>query len=236
MSYKSLAALQLSLNTLAEKGTSYFWTFTFASVIDLAEARKRWALMSSALVRNLHWSAIRVFELHESHGMHVHAVAVGRYNLRLVRYLSRLYGFGRVHVKRMTSGGIGYIAKYVCKTYRASYPCLKGMRLWAWAGTDKADSTKTSNIQNISCLASITRSLIWCGYSPFMALRQAKRVEHSLIAGDLLRPADHSPAMWYLSRVSNVSDAVYGVGRWAAGQGPSGALQAPLGALPCYNM
>jgi len=227
---KSLAALQLSLNTLASKGTCYFWTFTLPDCVDLMVARKRWASLSLDLVRLVGWSGIRVFELHENHGLHVHAVVCGRYNLRLVRLLSRKNGFGRVHVKRMTTGGINYIAKYVSKTYRDQFPCLKGMRLWAWAGSDKSESTKVSNIVIQSRLASITRSLMWCGMSPYSALRMALKVDHSIIAGDLLEPAKHSLAMWYLNRLATVSDAVYGAEPSQPAQGAYGAAQGGVAA------
>jgi len=134
MSSTSADAFKFSVDRLTEAGVCYLWTFTFPVALDLKVARRKWAGLSKDLVRVLDYQGLRVFELHpDGHGLHIHVLALGRYSLRLVRLLSRIHGFGRVHVTKRVQENPYYLAKYLSKTDRA--PCLKGMRLWASIGS-----------------------------------------------------------------------------------------------------
>jgi len=179
---RSRDALHANIDRLADKGQLYFWTFTFPTVIDVAVARRRWASLSRDLVRCVGFSGVRVFELHDTHGLHIHAVVVGRYSLRLVRTLCLRNNFGRVHVMRITRNPF-YICKYVTKSYRADNPWLKGARLWAFIGTEAR--TRCKDIEYESAQSTICKILISQGHLPFAAMTVAAKIYCSLIAGDL---------------------------------------------------
>ncbi|MES2439899.1 MAG: hypothetical protein V4584_12555 [Verrucomicrobiota bacterium] len=73
---KSEAAFLLSCDRLAKQGRLYFWTFTFAEVLDLVDTRKRWNHLLTLLRRR--WPeacGLRIFELHKEHGLHVHLLS-----------------------------------------------------------------------------------------------------------------------------------------------------------------
>ena len=131
MSAKSKDALCFTIDRLSEQGRLYFWTFTFSELFEVSEARKRWQLCCRELVSKTGFLGVRVYEMHENHGLHIHAVVCGKYNLRLVRRIVTQYGFGRIHVQRVSHNPY-YICKYVNKADRPE--CLRGCRLWAAFG------------------------------------------------------------------------------------------------------
>src|SRR5438874_8375514 len=71
---KSEAAFLFASQTLG-KQRLYLWTFTFGELLAVKETRKRWNHLLTLLLRE--WpnlQGLRVFELHEEHGLHVHLV------------------------------------------------------------------------------------------------------------------------------------------------------------------
>src|SRR5947199_3034230 len=71
---KSKAAFLFASQTLG-KQRLYLWTFTFEDLLAVKETRKRWNHLLTLLLRQ--WptlQGLRVFELHEEHGLHVHLI------------------------------------------------------------------------------------------------------------------------------------------------------------------
>ena len=71
---KSKAAFLFASRTLG-KQQLYLWTFTFAEVLPVKATRKKWNHLLTLLLRT--WGTLqglRVFELHKTHGLHVHLV------------------------------------------------------------------------------------------------------------------------------------------------------------------
>lgn len=148
---KSQAAFQLSAERLAEQGL-YMWTFTFSEVLSIKDTRKRWNHLLVLLRRK--WPdlcGLRVFELHESHGLHVHMVTNRFIWVEDARKLAKQAGWGRVNVMRTNAHAAKYLAKYLSKERE---PCFKRWRLWA--GFGKWDWSRVKDIHLES-----PRSVIW---------------------------------------------------------------------------
>jgi len=133
-SMKSHMAFKFNVERLFEssKGGVYFWTSTFAKVLTVKEASKRWSAFSKELVRELQVYGLRVYELHDEHGLHIHWLANRYLPVQIVRAIALKHGFGRIHVERCGKWVADYLAKYLGKEIRAA--CLKGKRLWACFG------------------------------------------------------------------------------------------------------
>lgn len=153
---KSEAAFLLSCDRLAKQGRLYFWTFTFAEVLDLVDTRKRWNHLLTLLRRR--WPeacGLRIFELHKEHGLHVHLLTNKRIDVNQCRELSKRSGWGRIHVMRIPKEKTPYLAKYLSKERPKAF---KRWRLWAGFGKCW-DWTKVANIQVESLHASVARAL-----------------------------------------------------------------------------
>ena len=131
---KSRIAFKFNVERLFEgtESGAYLWTSTFAKVLTVKEASKRWSGFSKELVRELKVYGVRVYELHDEHGLHVHWLANRFLPVQIVRAIALRHGFGRIHVKRCGKWVADYLAKYLSKEVRAG--CLKGKRLWATFG------------------------------------------------------------------------------------------------------
>jgi hypothetical protein len=128
---KSKAAFLFASQTLG-KQKLFLWTFTFRELLAVEETRKRWNHLLTLLLRE--WpilQGLRVFELHEEHGLHVHLVTNRFIDVNRARELATRAGWGRIHVKPMPSEHAGYLAKYLSKDRPE---CLKRWRLWAGFG------------------------------------------------------------------------------------------------------
>lgn len=128
---KSKAAYLFSTQTLGAGGL-YMWTFTFREVLDITATRKRWNHLLT-LIRN-RWpklAGLRVFELHDSHGLHVHLVTNRWIDVNVARQLAKQANWGRIHVIKIPTEKAGYLAKYLSKNRP---PCFRGWRLWAGFG------------------------------------------------------------------------------------------------------
>lgn len=148
---KSKFAFQWTVDSM--NADVFFWTFTFAEVLDLKEAVKRWHRFLSdhdGLRKSFPGvQGVRVYELHPgkppdyfSHGLHVHAVLNQFLPVDQVRAIAERKGFGRIHVKKVPRESAKYLAKYLGKKRPE---CFAGMRLWAPFG--KLDSTKVRDIE-----------------------------------------------------------------------------------------
>ena len=129
---KSKAAFLFASQTLG-KQQLYLWTFTFKELLAVKETRKRWNHLLTLLLRT--WpqlQGLRVFELHEQHGLHVHLITNQFIDVNRARKLSQQAGWGRIHVTRMPSGHASYLAKYLSKERPQ---CLYRWRLWAGFGS-----------------------------------------------------------------------------------------------------
>jgi len=153
---KSEAAFRFSADRLAEMGKLYFWTFTFKETLDLKDTRKRWNHLLTLIRRK--WPkacGLRVFELHESHGLHVHLLTNKHIDVNECRKLAKRSGWGRIHVQRINKDRTGYMAKYLSKERPKG---LRGWRLWAAFG-DQWEWTKVANIEIDSLYSRIYRGL-----------------------------------------------------------------------------
>ena len=128
---KSKAAFLFASQRLG-KQRLYLWTFTFKELLAVKETRKRWNHLLTLLVRE--WpnlQGLRVFELHQEHGLHVHLITNQFIDVNRARKLAAQAGWGRIHVMPMPSEHSGYLAKYLSKERPE---CLSRWRLWAGFG------------------------------------------------------------------------------------------------------
>ena len=128
---KSKAAFLFASKTLGQQSL-FLWTFTFKDLLAVKETRKRWNYLLTLLLRawpNL--QGLRVFELHQEHGLHVHLLTNQFIDVNRARDLAEQAGWGRVHVTRIPKEHAGYLAKYLSKERPE---CLKRWRLWAGFG------------------------------------------------------------------------------------------------------
>lgn len=165
---KTQVAFQMSTERLAERGRLYFWTFTFAETIDIDQGRARWNHFLTLMRRR--WPkmcGLRVFELHKTHGLHVHLVTDGYLDVNQARSMATQSGWGRIHVKRIPAQKAGYLGKYLSKERPA---CFKGWRLWAGFGKDWS-WTKVGNLEKRSTFSRAYREfgvrLGWKGNKGF---------------------------------------------------------------------
>lgn len=168
MADKSKIACEMSVDALAALGEQegrrlFLWTFTFADVLEVKEASKRWGLLQRDLVR-CGWRGLRVYELHDQepcHGLHVHCLTLGRRGVKFVRALAQSQGFGRIHVQKI-SRNPKYVAKYInkCRDWVSGkrVGALKGVRLWGKIGVWA--HVKACNILIDSLPARVTRAVV----------------------------------------------------------------------------
>jgi hypothetical protein len=151
---KSKAAFVFASQTLG-KQQLFLWTFTFKELLAVKETRKRWNHLLTLLLRE--WpnlQGIRVFELHEAHGLHVHLLTNRFIDVSRARELATQAGWGRIHVIRLPSEHADYLAKYLSKE-RAE--CLRHWRLWAGFGKGW-EWTKVKDVVRDTLLTRIYRA------------------------------------------------------------------------------
>ena len=159
---KSKAAFLFASQTLG-KQRLFLWTFTFKELLAVKETRKRWNHLLTLLLRN--WpdlQGVRVFELHEEHGLHVHLMTNQFIDVNRARELAMRAGWGRIHVTRMPSEHVGYLAKYLSKERPE---CLYRWRLWAGFGKDW-EWTRVKDIVRETLFSGVYRACKeWKGWS-----------------------------------------------------------------------
>lgn len=165
---KTHVAFQMSAERLAERGRLYFWTFTFKEKLDIVETRKRWNYLLTLMKRR--WPkmcGLRVFELHKSHGLHVHLLTDRYIDVNEARKMAAKAGWGRIHVKRIPASKVGYLGKYLSKERPA---CFKRWRLWAAFGNDWS-ATKVGDLERRSAFTTVyqhfKRKFKWEGNKGF---------------------------------------------------------------------
>ena len=129
---KSKAAFLFASRMLGKDNRLFMWTFTFKDVLNVKDTRRKWNYLLTLLLRE--WPmlrGVRVFELHDEHGLHVHLVTNSFIDVNRARVLAEKAGWGRIHVKRIPSERVTYLAKYLSKE---RVECLKRWRLWAAFG------------------------------------------------------------------------------------------------------
>jgi hypothetical protein len=149
---KSKFAFNCSIEDLvpSHSGKLYMWTFTFAQVLDVKEARERWSTFLDLFRRRKRYRGfhgLRVFELHPGgHGLHVHVITGNYLHVNDVRALWRSCGGGRIHVLPIAPNRAGYVGKYLTK--RGRPVCFKAVRLWAKFGVFVATKVKDIKIES----------------------------------------------------------------------------------------
>lgn len=172
---KSKAAFLFASQTLG-KQKLFLWTFTFKEVLAVKETRKRWNHLLTLLLRT--WpelQGLRVFELHEAHGLHVHLITNEFIDVNRARELATQAGWGRIHVTRMPSEHAGYLAKYLSKERPE---CLHRWRLWAGFGKGW-EWTRVKDVIRETLLSRIYRACKewkgWTGRGHFFERMQLAR-------------------------------------------------------------
>ena len=140
---KSKLALRWGIDQLRDKGSLRMWTFTLPVVLDIPIACCRWSDLCHALVAEVGFSGVRVYELHKDHGLHVHVVTNQYYPVQRLRAIALRFGWGRIHVQRCNKEPY-YISKYVSKGFREG--CFVGRRLWASFGDCRSYLTKCRDV------------------------------------------------------------------------------------------
>jgi len=124
--------------------------------------RKRWNhLLTLMRQRWEQMCGMRVFEMHEFHGLHVHLVTNRFLDVNEARAMAQQAGWGRIDVKRIPIERAAYLAKYLSKERP---PCLKGWRLWA--GFGEWEWTRIKDLITQSRIATIYRACKeWLGWT-----------------------------------------------------------------------
>ncbi|MGI8603426.1 MAG: rolling circle replication-associated protein [Verrucomicrobiales bacterium] len=181
---KSKTAFLFAAQTLGQQ-TLFMWTFTFKEVLDITATRARWNHLLTLLKRR--WpklAGLRVFELHEYHGLHVHLITNRWIDVNEARLLAGKAGWGRIHVMRIPLERASYLAKYLSKERPA---CFKSWRLWA--GFGNWEWTKVKDVFFDCAFTRIYRAckawLAWRGNSDYrLRLRMVGQMEmRTLLAG-----------------------------------------------------
>ena len=148
---KSEVAFLLSCEKLFEEEKEvYFWTFTFVKVMPDWWISRTFGEFMRAL-RDIYKDGIRgvkVIELHQTHGVHYHALLNKRIYAGMVRRVGRRYGSGRVHVKRANKGAVGYMVKYLSKQFRKENKFFSGAARWGTIGTFRGVKVGDIELEN----------------------------------------------------------------------------------------
>ena len=204
---KSKAAYLFSSGRLGQQ-TLFMWTFTFKEVLDVKATRAKWNHLLTLIRRT--WpdlAGLRVFEMHKSHGLHVHLVTNRFIDVNIALVLAKKAGWGRIHVQRIPVERAGYLAKYLSKQRPE---CLKGWRLWAGFGA--WEWTKVRDVIFDSTFCRIYRAcrdwLGWKGNKNFsQRMRLVQLLEHRTIEeGWLAGYASFQKPYWMCSREELLSN------------------------------
>jgi len=169
---KSKAAFQFNAQEIGAQPV-YLWTFTFREAMDVVDARKAWHGFMVLLRRTFPGIVgVRVFEMHKTHGLHVHMLTRRHLLVNDVRaVLARQYNrkIGRIHVVRADARAGEYLGKYLSKSQRPE--CLKRVRLWAVLDKKSFDHTR---VKDVSCESTFgtfwgacAKAFGWTGNSGF---------------------------------------------------------------------
>jgi hypothetical protein len=181
---KSKHAFVFSAQRLARQSI-YMWTFTLAEAVDIHKTRKLWNHLLTLMRRR--WPklcGLRVFEMHETHGLHVHLVTNRFIDVNEVRRLAKRSGWGRIHVAKVPADRASYLAKYLGKERPQA---LKGWRLWAGFGPWEWSRVKDIVVRSPvgDAWRECRRIFSWTGKEPFWQRQQlAQSVYHARLRDD----------------------------------------------------
>jgi len=156
---KTKFAFECNVDTVfGDRKQAYFWTFTFADMPEIEDAAECWRRFVNWLVRHdPKVYGVRVYELHEDHGIHLHALVNRRLSVYTIRAATKRYGLGRIHVKMLPRTAADYLSKYLTQQDRTAW--LKHKRLWACFGHFP---TPRSLVKNIVIESNFTRAVAFC--------------------------------------------------------------------------
>ena len=86
-----------------------------------------------------------IFEMHKTHGLHVHRVTNRFIDVNKARELAQQAGWGRIHVKRMPAEHASYLAKYLSKGRRSAERLAAVGFLRRKAGTHESEGRGEGN-------------------------------------------------------------------------------------------
>ena len=155
---KSVNAFLFSLDTLwhLSLGHLWFWTLTFVTAQEDAVGAAAWSDFQDAACKSILKGVrgVRVFQLHRSHGIHVHFVCDKRLAFWRVAKLAGRFGFGKIDVAKVRpvrSGGVwrlpGYLARDMGKACREKRRWLGRRRLWGAFGPWRNERTRVSDVK-----------------------------------------------------------------------------------------
>ena len=148
---KSKSAFLLSVQQLAKchslrPDALYLWTFTLPTVMSIKEAKAKWNHLLTLLHQRFpRQRGIRVFELHDTHGLHVHLLCCYWMDVRDVRAIAEQVGWGRINVRTIPVTAAG---NYLSKKFSRRERCLKGWRLWESVGNWVSTKVKHVVVNN----------------------------------------------------------------------------------------
>lgn len=150
----SKLACQASIDFMS--GQKNMWTFTFVDAQTVETGSKLWSKALKDLVRYENFQGVRVYEMHENHGLHIHAVVNRYYPTKLVRARTERFGFGWPDVERIKSSGFEYVSKYLDKDRTSAF---KRRRVWSCFGGYKG--VKVKNIETRSDFSTLYNAITY---------------------------------------------------------------------------
>jgi hypothetical protein len=185
-SAKSIQALSFNTDLIFQGGDVRFWTFTLPLQLHPKEGALMWQDLCRELKRSLGFCGVRVFELHPlGHGLHVHVMTNGWYNVNEVRSVCRRMGWGRLNVvlwEGDSAGAAAYLAKYMRKQAGLFKGFgLKGVRWWGCFGV-LSDRVRVKDVKCVSFFSEIFNGLpAWfvCAFGSVKYPIQGDRVSSS---------------------------------------------------------
>jgi len=141
--------------------------------MDVKDARQAWATFMKRLREKFAGVVgVRVFEMHKSHGLHVHMLTRRHLlvnDVRAVLARQRNRKIGRIHVVRADAKAGEYLGKYLSKSQRAD--CLKSVRLWAVLDKKSFEHTRVADVSCESTFgtfwAACSKAFGWTGNAGF---------------------------------------------------------------------
>lgn len=151
MRSKSEVAFRWSCERLFEtEERVYFWTFTFTRVMPDWCYSGVWFRFIKE-VCDLYGGLLRgvkVVELHQTRGIHYHALLNRRVWVGEVRRIGKRYGIGRVHVVAADPGAVDYLAKYLSKGHRDENKLHAKCARWGTVGRFKGVRVKDIEVKS----------------------------------------------------------------------------------------
>lgn len=149
------------IKQLRPNASLHFLTLTTPDVCKPWQIAQRWRqLCNSRYWRSLKLMYVQVVEWHPGgHGYHIHVVIDKWVSIKALRYHTKLFGFGRIHILRCDDQKVQklsyYLAKYLSK-YQSECKCAKRTRFT----NVSRGLTRLSDIEYQDPCLDFTRSVI----------------------------------------------------------------------------